>query len=337
MKYFSFLKLFFSLCISSFALASLLYFFLNIFLQGKCAFGTFEGSSSYHCMFPYQYIAVLCFSAAVLLSLWIVYFSRKKVVVKYVSLFFSFILIVVLASVLGGILWATHEWIVVGDHRGMGWPGFYLFEIKNTLIYGWQALLKSFPLNVLALPVGFLISHVAAKYCRVKRDVSHVKCIATFDVGNTEENTKRTFRKGVAALILNSENELLLVNLESFATHFFAIPGGGIEKQETLEEAVYREIEEELGIDESLLRLVGKNDVPLRFTFTTKKLHRDGVDYDGSERYFFGFRFLGDSTNIRPQEGEVRSYKWASFEELKEYLLFENQLTETMEQIRKIF
>lgn len=145
------------------------------------------------------------------------------------------------------------------------------------------------------------------------------------------------YRKGVSALIINKKNEFLLVNLESFKTHFFAIPGGGVEKNETLEDAVYREIEEELGIFKNNLELVGKSTTTLRYEFKTQKLQRDGVVYDGSERHFFGFRFIGNEQDIRVQEGEVRSYAWVPAEELQKYLLFEDQYGDTMEKIREIF
>ena len=148
---------------------------------------------------------------------------------------------------------------------------------------------------------------------------------------------KSIYRKGVAALILNSKNEFLLINLESFATHFFAILGGEIEENELLENAVYREIEEEVGINKNLLAFVGKSNTPLLFKFKTKKLYRDSIEYDGSERHFFGFKFVGSDKDIKLQEGEVRSYKWVGFEDLKDYLLFEDQLTDTIEKIREIF
>lgn len=148
---------------------------------------------------------------------------------------------------------------------------------------------------------------------------------------------KFVYRKGVSALILNSKNEFLLINLESFAMHFFAVPGGGTEKKETLKEAVYREIKEELGIHQDLLEPVGKSSSPLLFLFKTKKLNREGIQYDGSERHFFGFKFLGNEEDIKLQVGEVRSYRWVTFAKLKNYLLFDNQLTDTIEKIREIF
>jgi len=66
------------------------------------------------------------------------------------------------------------------------------------------------------------------------------------------------YRKGVSALIVNNNNEFLLVNLESFEDKYFAIPGGGIEQGETLENAVYREIYEELGIGKKSLQFQQK-------------------------------------------------------------------------------
>ncbi|MDE2096057.1 MAG: NUDIX domain-containing protein [Patescibacteria group bacterium] len=145
------------------------------------------------------------------------------------------------------------------------------------------------------------------------------------------------FRKGVSALIINQKNEFLLVNLESFEDKYFAIPGGGVERGETLEDAVYREINEELEIKKKHLRLIGQSNIPVRFKFKVIKMNRDGKNYEGSERHFFGFRFIGDEKMIIPNPEEVRSYKWIAYDELKNYLLFDNQLQETSGKIKEIF
>ena len=145
------------------------------------------------------------------------------------------------------------------------------------------------------------------------------------------------YRKGVSALIVNENNEFLLVNLESFEDKYFAIPGGGVEQGETLEDAAYREIHEELGIGKRSLQLVGRSEISVRFRFKEIKLTHNGKEYEGSERYFFGFRFLGADDEIKPHDGEVRVCKWAPFAQLKDYLLFDNQLQETSEKIAEIF
>lgn len=145
------------------------------------------------------------------------------------------------------------------------------------------------------------------------------------------------YRKGISALIINKNKEFLLVNLKSFEDKYFAIPGGGVEEGETLEEATYREIREELGITENSLELIGKSKIPLIFKFKTIKMTRDDLEYVGSERNFFGFNFIGNEDEIKLQESEVKAYKWVPFTDLNKYLLFDNQLEDTTEKILEIF
>ncbi len=144
------------------------------------------------------------------------------------------------------------------------------------------------------------------------------------------------YRKGISALIINEDKKILIVNLISFQKHFFAIPGGGQEKGETLDETAYREIKEELGIDPSLLRYKCKSEKPLIFKFENPKISKDGSEYMGSERHFFVFDFLGSDNDIKVAQDEVRAYKWVSFSELDKYLLFKNQLIETKNKVIEI-
>ena len=89
---------------------------------------------------------------------------------------------------------------------------------------------------------------------------------------NSDNNKEYNFRKGVSALIMNTNHEFLLVNLKSFETKFYAIPGGGKENEETLEDAVYREIKEELNISKESLSLVGFCKDSIKLMFKTNKL-----------------------------------------------------------------
>ncbi len=145
------------------------------------------------------------------------------------------------------------------------------------------------------------------------------------------------FRTGVSALITNDRSQFLLVNLESFAEKYFAVPGGGLEPGENLEDAVYREIFEELGIAKENLVLVGKSDKPVRVVFKEIVLARDGKEYAGQERFFLGFHYRGSNEQITLREGEVRKYAWVDMADLKDYLLFDNQLEETVAKISEIF
>jgi putative (di)nucleoside polyphosphate hydrolase len=156
-------------------------------------------------------------------------------------------------------------------------------------------------------------------------------------VFNYFKKRQKAYRKRVSALILNKNDDVLLVNLESFELRFYAIPGGGVNNGESLEDAVYREIQEELSISKNSLEFIGTCKEPLRLLFKTKKLNRDDVEYDGMERVFFGFCFIGKDSEIVLQPEEIRTYKWVAFSDLKNYLLFDNQLEDTTLKLLEMF
>lgn len=62
---------------------------------------------------------------------------------------------------------------------------------------------------------------------------------------------------GVGAVILDENNRILLVlRKRSPEAGFWSLPGGKVEFMETIENAVIREISEELGIDIEITRLL---------------------------------------------------------------------------------
>ncbi len=143
------------------------------------------------------------------------------------------------------------------------------------------------------------------------------------------------YRKGTAVLVINEKKEILLVNLESFDEKSFTLPGGGQENGESLLETSYRELYEELNISKEDLSYINQSSRPVVFNFVKPKI-KEGVEYVGSEKYYFGFTFVGDVAKIIPNPGEVRTYKWVKKEDLKNYLLFESQLTDTLQMIEEI-
>jgi 8-oxo-dGTP diphosphatase len=63
---------------------------------------------------------------------------------------------------------------------------------------------------------------------------------------------------GVGALIVNERNEvLLLLRTSPPEADYWSIPGGSVEMFETLEDAVIREVKEELNVDATVIRLIG--------------------------------------------------------------------------------
>ena len=67
------------------------------------------------------------------------------------------------------------------------------------------------------------------------------------------------------AIIIDNDNLLTMFRRkikDGNITEYYAIPGGGIEENETLEETAIREIKEEFGIDIEVLGYLGKKELP---------------------------------------------------------------------------
>lgn len=80
-----------------------------------------------------------------------------------------------------------------------------------------------------------------------------------FDVGLSTEvenlGGEYRLRKGARAIVLNEKGEMAIQNLKNYTNH--KLPGGGVEAGETLEQALKREVLEEVGCDCEIIREIG--------------------------------------------------------------------------------
>jgi 8-oxo-dGTP pyrophosphatase MutT (NUDIX family) len=72
------------------------------------------------------------------------------------------------------------------------------------------------------------------------------------ELAGTSSTTLR-IREAVRAVIVDPERRVLLVRFEFPARHVWAMPGGGIEPAETVEDALRRELSEELGLEDPVI------------------------------------------------------------------------------------
>lgn len=111
---------------------------------------------------------------------------------------------------------------------------------------------------------------------------------------------KATHLVSVAALVTNDRGEILLVNSPWRGWEY---PGGLIEPGETFQEALYREIREESGVDVEITGFVG----------ICKNVERDIVNIDFTARYIGG--------ELTPSE-ESTEVIWATPEEAMSLITF---------------
>lgn len=120
----------------------------------------------------------------------------------------------------------------------------------------------------------------------------------------------------VTGFIFNQENKMLLIHHKKLDK--WLPPGGHIEKDETPDEALLREIEEETGLRVKILNFspmetLGKTKEHLAIPFNIN-VHSVG-DHDHCT---FNYLCKATSSEITPKKDEILDYKWVSQSELSD-------------------
>ena len=107
-----------------------------------------------------------------------------------------------------------------------------------------------------------------------------------------------SYRKGVGAILKNKDNLIYLFQRNDFPDNWQG-PEGGIEQGESEEEAIFREINEEIGISKNKLKLLKKSQ------YYKYKYFNNEIKYGfvGQKKQFFLFEFLGDLNNFHFKNG----------------------------------
>ena len=96
------------------------------------------------------------------------------------------------------------------------------------------------------------------------------------------------YRKNVGIILVNQDKKLLIAkrsatNTES-SDNFWQFPQGGIKPNESLLDALYREIKEELNLDKSDFKILGQTS---NWLYYNKKITKNNKPYDGQNKYGF--------------------------------------------------
>lgn len=102
------------------------------------------------------------------------------------------------------------------------------------------------------------------------------------------------YRPNVAAIILNEKGEMLVAQ-RSGIKNAWQFPQGGVDPGETFEEALFREVYEEIGVRADLLELLERKG-GYRYEFPKSRL-KYGI-YGGQEQVYYLCRFLGRDKDI---------------------------------------
>lgn len=150
-------------------------------------------------------------------------------------------------------------------------------------------------------------------------------------------NVLTEHRQKVAAIVLNKENKFLLVQLHIYRETDWNLPGGGVDEGEDPEEALLRELKEELNTDK--FTILERSPIERHYDFGTGAilhgLKIGKIKYKGQKQSQYILKFIGEDADIKIQDEELKAFKWVDYKDLKTHLNFDNQWENLQEVVSK--
>ena len=141
------------------------------------------------------------------------------------------------------------------------------------------------------------------------------------------------YRKCVGMMILNAENKILVGRRLDHPSGYWQMPQGGIDDNEKPEEAVWREMMEEIGTNNANLHKISSQWINYEIPEETLKHLPWGKTYIGQTQKWFIFNFTGndEDINVETQNPEFSEWKWIEHSELIENAVpFKRKVYETV-------
>ena len=120
------------------------------------------------------------------------------------------------------------------------------------------------------------------------------------------------YRRCVGMMILNNIKEILVGRRLDHPSGFWQMPQGGIDENENPEEAVWREMMEEIGTNKAKLLKVSSQWINYDIPSETLKTLPWGHKYIGQTQKWFAFQFIGEENdiNVGTVNPEFSEWKW---------------------------
>lgn len=145
------------------------------------------------------------------------------------------------------------------------------------------------------------------------------------------------YRQSTLGIVTGSDGKFLIVNKMVYQDNQWSFPGGGVDEGETPEQALKRELVEELMSDK--FEVVGQSQNPYVYEWPDQVIEtaykKNGKYFRGTQLTQYWVKFMGEQDEVKAGDG-VRTVKWVTREELKTHLVFPNQW-ENAEKVIKEF
>ncbi len=123
------------------------------------------------------------------------------------------------------------------------------------------------------------------------------------------------FRPNVGIILLNQRNQVFWG--KRIRTHSWQFPQGGIDRGETPEQAMFRELHEEVGLKQEHVRIVARTRDWLRYEVPDRFIRRDARGfYKGQKQIWFLLQLMAPdhSLNLRAtNHPEFDAWRWNDY------------------------
>ena len=123
------------------------------------------------------------------------------------------------------------------------------------------------------------------------------------------------YRPNVGIIICNSKNEVFWG--KRVKEHSWQFPQGGIKSGETPECAMYRELQEEVGLDQGHVRILGRTRDWLRYEVPDQWIRRDWRgNYKGQKQIWYLLRLVGRDCDVHlraSEKPEFDAWRWNDY------------------------
>lgn len=123
------------------------------------------------------------------------------------------------------------------------------------------------------------------------------------------------YRPNVGIVLVNARNEVFWG--KRVREHAWQFPQGGIQAGESPEQAMYRELREEVGLDPPHVRILGRTREWLRYDVPRHWTRREGrAHYRGQKQIWYLLRLVGRDCNVslrRSDKPEFDAWRWTDY------------------------
>jgi putative (di)nucleoside polyphosphate hydrolase len=122
------------------------------------------------------------------------------------------------------------------------------------------------------------------------------------------------FRPNVGIILANERGQVLWA--KRVGQDAWQFPQGGIESHESPEEALYRELMEEIGLGEDSVEVVGSTKGWLRYRLPKRMLRQNASSFVGQKQKWFLLKMLSDDKTVTFEHSETPEFdlwQWVTY------------------------